>query len=172
MQETVLALGALMIIMLIAMNQQRSTIRMHEQVYVREISQARDDFANLLLEGIVNEKNFDEATLTLTSIPTVPDSFSLVLGPESIYEDSFATFDDIDDFHAFRDTFQHIISADTFSFDVSFTVNYITDADSVTSVRTFTKEITAQIDPLHNLGLYANALRGRFSKTKAVFEDF
>ena len=172
MQETILALGALMIIMLIAINQQRSTIRIHEQVYVREISQARDDFATSLLEGIVNQMDFDEETIPLTSIPTNVNDMSLVLGPEGLLETDPSTFDDLDDFHAYRDTFQHIISADTFRFDVSFTVNYLTPTNTISATRTFTKEITAQIDPLNNFDAYGRALRGNFSKTMIVSDSF
>ena len=173
MQETILALGALMIIMLIAVNQQRSTIQFHEQVYVREISQARDDFAIGLLEGITNQKRFDENTIALTEIPTDPSILSDILGTDtSENADSLNTFDDIDDFNAYRDTFLHVISADTFMFDVTFSVNYITEFDSVTVSKTFAKEIIADVSPLNNLGNYASALKGRFSKTKGVFEDF
>ena len=172
MQETILALGALMIIMLIAVNQQRSAIQFHEQVYVREISQARDDFAISYLEGVINQKRFDEATIPLTEIPTDVTILTSVLGPEDASENADSTFDDIDDFHAYRDTFDHVISADTFRFDVTFSVNYITEFDSVSVARTFVKEIVAEVRPLHNFGLYGDALTGRFSKTKGVQEDF
>ena len=172
MQETILALGALMIIMLIAINQQRSTIHIHEQAYVREISQARDDFAISMLEGLINEKNFDEAAITLTGIPTDPNTMSSVLGPDDLSEVNDSTFDDIDDFHAYRDTFLHVISADTFFFDVTFNVTYLTGTNTVSSVRTFTKEITATVDPLANFGKYGNSLRGQFSKTMVVADSF
>jgi|GEM_PF-4755290 len=171
MQETLLALGALMIIMLIAVNQQRSTIHIHEQVYAREISQARDDFAVRLLEGISNEMSFDEQTMALTDIPTNVSSLSDLLGPD-LGETVDSTFDDIDDFEAYRDTFMHVISADTFFFDVTFSVTYIDDDNTTTTSKTFAKEISALIAPLQDFGLYGEKLTGVFSKTKVIYEDF
>ena len=171
MQETLLALGALMIIMLIAVNQQRSTIHIHEQVYIREVSQARDDFAVRLLEGISNEMSFDELTMALTDIPTNVSSLSDLLGPDS-GETVDSTFDDIDDFDAYRDTFIHVISADTFFFDVTFSVTYIDDDNTITASKTFAKEISALVTPLQDFGRNGNSLDGVFSKTKVIYEDF
>ena len=175
MQETILALAALMIIMLIAVNQQRSAIRLHEQVYVREISQARNDLGTSLLEGIVNQKVFDETVITATDIPTDPNTLSAVLGPDDVAtEFSAATFDDIDDFHLFSDTVAHVVSADTFRFQVDYSVTYLTPTNTATSTRTFTKEIAAVIKPIDNFsfGSFQKQLTGRFSKTMVVSDSF
>lgn len=170
MQETILALGALLIITLIAINHQRSTILIQEQVYLREISHARDDLGIKLLQSIVNEEEFDENTKNISSIPTDLSILTPAagFGPDS-GEHDMADFDDIDDYHGYRTTVTHVISADTFRFDVDFSVYYLTPQDSISSVQTVTKEIVLNMASVNAFG--DRTVTGQFSITALVTDN-
>ena len=72
MQQTILALGALMIIMMTALNHQRSIIMIQEVSYAREMESAALDLAKLKIEEKLIETEFDAAWMGSTVFPTSP----------------------------------------------------------------------------------------------------
>ncbi len=128
MQQTLLALGALLIVTTISMNQQRSIFMLQRTAYVRELEAAASDYAQMRLSEVAS-RAFDEARLTMTTLNTdvsdltVSASFG-VEGPEAAGNEG--DFDDIDDFHGYIDsTITHTLSDETYRLRESFTVEYV-----------------------------------------------
>ncbi len=170
MQQTLLALGALLIIMTVALFHQRSTFLMQEQVYLREIAHARDDLAFKLLEGIINQKEFDEWAIGRSNLPSdaTPLTESAAFGPDP-GEVNELDFDDVDDYHNFQDTVAHVISSDTFRFGVSYTVQYLTPSHTASPVKSFIKELTASLVSLDAIG--GRVVTGRVSKSTIISDN-
>ncbi|MDZ4698297.1 MAG: hypothetical protein SH809_01215 [Rhodothermales bacterium] len=151
MQQTILAFGALMITMMITVNQQQSIFRVQQLSYVRELENAAIDFGARQLEEIMNTVAFDEATVGATKMTFGAGDFSQIneFGHDSGENGANkATFDDLDDYDGFEETATHVMSADTFMFHVSYAVEYVSPSSPNTSPSsaTFAKQITATIE--------------------------
>lgn len=168
MQQTILALGALMIIMITALNHQRSVLMIQEASYVRELESAALDLAKQRIERRLIETQFDEQWLNLAYMPASPN----VLTPSANFGiDAGDTLrDDIDDFHNVTESVNHVVGADTFRFNVSYAISYIdTATGDTTSAQTFAKQITANVVSADTLG--TRIARASFSKTTIISED-
>ncbi len=150
MQQTILALGALMITMMITVNQQQSIFRVQQLGYIRELENAAMDFGASRLEQIMNTTAFDEVVVGATEMAFEASDFTNLaqLGPDGAeHADQFATFDDLDDYDGFEETVTHVMSADTFRFQVSYVVEYISPSSPnvVPGSPTMAKQLTASI---------------------------
>lgn len=179
MQQTILALGALLIIMMTAINHQRSTFLIQEASYVREIESAAEDLAKKRLETLLNTRRFDESTpASFTSLPSNTNGMTAAgsLGPEggesgpvNPLDEDFGTFDDVDDVNNFQHTVWHTISADTFRFQVSYQVQYLDATNNPSANATFAKEITAFVVSQDTIG--ARVARFSTSKTAMIADN-
>jgi hypothetical protein len=128
MNQTLLALGALLIITTIAMNQQRSILLLQRTAHVREMEAAAKDYAKFRMSQLTSFA-FDEARLGMTTLNTdtgdLTDSgsFGVEAGETA---GSPGTFDDIDDFHGYVDsTVTHTLSNETYRLRATYEVQYI-----------------------------------------------
>ncbi len=168
MQQTILALGALMIIMITALNHQRSVLMIQEASYVRELESAALDLAKQRIERRLIETQFDEQWLNQVVMPSSPTI--LTSSANFGLDGGDGTPDDIDDFHNLSELVNHPIGADTFRFNVTYRISYInTTTGDTTSAQTFAKQITADVVSADTLG--ARTARATFSKTTIISED-
>jgi hypothetical protein len=128
MQQTLLALGALLIVTTISMNQQRSIFMLQRTAYLRELEAAASDYAQLRLSEVASLA-FDEARIGMATLNT--DISDLTASPSFGVEGGEtagtpATFDDIDDFHGYVDsTVTHTLSNETYRLRATYTVQYV-----------------------------------------------
>lgn len=129
MQQTILGLGALMIITMLSVQQQKASMYTLEGIYVKEIENAAADYAKKRTEEIVNSVAFDESRLGSSDLDVDTGTLTSIisLGPDSGENDQ-ADYDDLDDYHDLEEDIIHILSADTFRFNVTYEVNYINPA--------------------------------------------
>ncbi|MEM8484157.1 MAG: hypothetical protein AAF564_01350 [Bacteroidota bacterium] len=153
MQQTLMTLGALMIITMVSVNQQRANYIAVEGIYVREQESAALDYASLRLENIENSYAYDEATTdgSEPDLGTMSDGNSF--GPDT-GENNEADFDDVDDYHNFTESISHAISTDTFRFDVTYSLRYINPAapSQQTASPTMAKELTVAVVSQDTIG--------------------
>ncbi len=172
MQQSMLALGALVIITMLSINQQRASFLMLESMYLREIENAAADYATLRTEEILSQASYDESRVGSTQLDVDVNTLteSISLGPE-VGENTVGQFDDLDDFHNFQEQVTHILSADTFRFDVSYDVSYINLANPTASSATPTlaKEFTILVQSRDSIG--TRAARYAMSKTYILSDD-
>lgn len=153
MQQTLLTLGALMIITMTSINQQRSNFIAVEGAYIREQENAAVDYATLRIENILNSLTYDEA-MTDGSEPelgtlTLYGSF----GPDA-GENQESDYDDLDDYHGFSESISHALSADTFRFQVDYSVRYVdpSNPSQPTSASSMAKELTVSVVSRDSIG--------------------
>ena len=169
MQQTILALGALMIIMITALNHQRSVLMIQEASYVRELEGIALDLAKQRIERRLFETQFDEQWLNQADLPASPNVLTAAadLGRDA----GDVGRDDIDDFHNVTERVNHVVGADTFQFNVSYSISYIdTATGDTTSTPSFAKQITASVVSADTLG--TRIARASFSKTTIISNDF
>ena len=169
MQQTMLALGALLILVTLTLNQQRSVILVQKNAYLREMESAAADFAQKRLHEIT-EKDFDEARVGMTVLNTN----TLDLTPAASFgaeagETTVTTFDDIDDFHAHADTTLHEMNNEDFNIRATYSVQYVNPDGSTSTTPTLAKEFTVNAETLDGTG-FALA-RVSFSKV-IVISDY
>ena len=171
MQQTILALGALMIIMMTALNHQRSIIMIQEVSYAREMESAALDLAKLKIEEKLIETEFDAAWMGSTVFPSSPSvlTASNAFGLEGT--EGVGVYDDIDDYHNVTEfNWPHSIGADTFRFNITYSVSYIdTNTGATTNVPTYAKQLTADVVSADSVG--SRTARATFSKTTIISED-
>jgi hypothetical protein len=171
MQQTILALGALMIIMITALNHQRSVLMIQEASYAREMESAALDIAKLKIEEKLIQTEFDDRWTTQTVFPSSATELTPAasLGPDP--GETPATYNDIDDYHNFTETnVLHSIGADTFRFNITYTVKYVDLAtNDTTSTQTYIKKITAKVVSVDSVG--ARVARAVFDKNTDISED-
>ena len=172
MQESIIALGALAIITLIAVNQQRNNMLAREQAYLLQMETIAADLGKKRLEEISSRTAFDETRVGATSLDIDVNTLTTAgnLGPETGESDP-STFDDFDDYHGYRETVRHSIENDTLGFVVSYAVRYINPANptKASSSRTLTKELTVRVLSQDSLG--SRAAQFSASTMKLAFDD-
>ena len=158
MQQTILALGALLIITMLAVQQQRASFINLEGVYIREIENAAADFAKKRSEEIISGAAFDETRTGSTDLDVDTSTLTGIgaLGPDAT-ENDIASFDDIDDYHGYTEQVVHVLSADSFRFDVSYTVEYVNPSSpsSTPTGPTLAKELTIMVLSQDSVGTRA-----------------
>ena len=155
MQQTILGLGALMIITMLSVQQQKSSMFMLEGIYSKELENAAADYGQKRMEQIINRVAFDETRLGTTEIDVDTQTLTSVqsMGPDS-GENNEADFDDLDDFDDFQEDVRHVLSADTFRFSVSYEVNYVNPASptNASSSPTLAKELSISVQSQNAVG--------------------
>ena len=164
MQQTILALGALMIITMISVNQQHSYYGVMENAYIREVENAAYDYSVMRMEAIVNSTAFDESVVGSSDPVDVGSLANPAQLGADIGESDLMDFDDLDDFHTFQEDVQHVLSADTFRFSVDYEVRYVnlSDLDAIQSSPTLAKELTIKVVSQDSIGTKV----ARFTGTK------
>ena len=167
MQQTMLALGALLILVTLTLNQQRSAFLLQKNAYLREMETAAADFAKKRLHEI-SIKDFDEARTGMTILdPGLTDlttfaNFGADPG-ENVYD--FFTLDDIDDFHGHADTTLHLLNGEEFQIVANYDVRYVKpDGDESLTGPTLAKEVTVDARTLDSVG----AARAQVSFQKVI----
>ncbi len=169
MQQTLLALGALLILVTLSLNQQRSAFLVQRSAYLREMESAAADYARMRLHEIT-EKEFDENRVGMSVLNTgttdlTPFASFGVDGGEDPLDP--LTFNDIDDFHAFTDTTDHVLNNETFVVRSTYSVQYVVPDDgTISGAPTLAKEFTVDVETLDSIG-EARA-RVRFQKVIAI----
>lgn len=143
-----------------------------EGIYVKEIENAAADYAKKRTEQIINSVAFDESRLGSTDLDVDTGTLTSIisLGPES-GENDVADYDDLDDYHEFEEDVVHVLSADSFRFNVSFEVNYINPASPSASPTspTLAKEFSILVLSQDSLG--GRAAQFAMSKTILVSDN-
>ena len=158
MQQTILALGALLILVTLTVNQQRSIFLVQRGAYLRELESAAADYGEARLRQIAETMAFDEQRVGMTVIDTntgdlTPDA---AFGPDGT--ETFATFDDLDDFDGYVETdVTHTLSDEQYRFRATYNVRYVDpenpdpDPNGIPAGNTLAKEIMVLVesfDPL------------------------
>lgn len=179
MQQTILALGALLIIMMTAINHQRSTFLIQKNAYVREIESAAEDVVKKRLEILLNSRSFDESTTGgIISLPSNTSGLTAAgslgneageVGPTLPLDEDFGTFNDVDDVHNYQHTVWHVISTDTFRFQLSYSVQYLDASNNPSMSPTFAKEISATAVSQDTVG--AHVAQFTASRTAMIADD-
>lgn len=166
MQQTILALGALMIIMLTAISHQRSAIMIQEMSYVRELENAALSAAKTRADSIFISTAFDERWVGREHIPDRPDR----LTPSNQFGiDSGDTFrDDLDDYNNLTVSYSHVIAQDTFRFIMNHSVTYIDDDGDPSNQFSFTKQIITEAVSVDTIGV--RVPRASYQKTILISE--
>lgn len=155
-QQTMLAMGALLILSTLSINQQKSIFLLQKNAYVRELESVAVDWAKVRLHEIAEGEAFDEARISMTILD--PDTGDLTL-PASLGaeggESTLGDFDDIDDYDGFVeiDT-THTLSNETYALQATYTVRYVDPltADTSSATRTLAKQIIADVVSLNSVG--------------------
>ena len=169
MQQTILAIGALLIIMTTAMLQQRSSMLTQELAYIRQIEIAAEDAARMRLEGITTLA-FDENLVGLPGLPTNPIAILEPPGNFGLDANDLGIADDIDDFHGVRDSIWHTVSSDSLRFVIEYSVGYLDTVGDSSAIPTETKEIEIMIESLTSIG--NRQVVGVFATTTLINDNF
>lgn len=146
MKQTLLAFLAMAIFSLLAFQQQRASLRVHGQVYGRDIERAAMDFAVQRMAEI-EARAFDEVDTTNPELRVDLAGLTGNLGPDP---DEFGpdTFDDIDDFDGYGGTFTHLFNGALYTFELAVDVRHVSLSDPrvvLTSGASLAKEVTITI---------------------------
>ena len=168
-QQTMLAMGALLLLTTLSLNQQKSIFLLQKGAYVRELESAAADWAKVRLHEIAELEAFDEARQSMTVLDTDTDDLTLplALGPET-GETDVADYDDIDDYDGYTEDFTHTLSNESYPLRAIFTVRYVDPltADTTSLSRTLAKQIIAHVISRDSIG-HATA-QVTFKKTVAI----
>ena len=146
MQQTLLAFLAMTLFMLLALNQQRASLRYHSTVYGRDVEMAALDLA-LRQMATIQSKSFDSSVIGQNSPLDSPQDLNSTLGQE--FENDF---DDVDDYNGFSARETHVFNNRPYELDIDATVEYVSDRDPnvVRTNATFAKQVTitvSEVDP-------------------------
>ena len=168
MQQSMLALGALLILVTLTLNQQRSAFLVQKNAYLREMESATADFAQKRFHEVTANLAFDEQRVGMTILDTGTSDLTpkLSLGKDG----AEATIDDIDDLHTVVDTTTHELNKEQFEIRSEYSVQYVDPDDGTPSnTPTLAKEFTIDALALDAVG-QARA-RYRFQKV-VVISDY
>lgn len=167
-----LALGALLILVTLTLNQQRSAFLLQKNAYLREMESAAADFAKKRLHEI-SIKDFDEARTGMTVLdPGLTDLTTFANFGTDPGENAYSelTLDDIDDFHLHVDTTAHELNNEQFQIRAEYAVRYVQPNGEVsTTGPTLAKEVTVDARTLDTAG--AARAHVRFQKV-IVISDY
>ena len=167
--QTLLAMGALLILSTLSINQQKSIFLLQKGAYIRELESAAADWAKVRLHEIAEAEAFDEARLSMTVLD--PGISDLTL-PSSLGKDAgevgVADFDDIDDYDGYVEDFTHTLSNETYALRAIYTVRYIDPltADTSSVSQTLAKQIIANVVSRDSIG--HSTARVTFKKTVTI----
>ncbi len=114
-----LSLGALLILVTLTLNQQRSAFLVQKNAYLREMETAAADFARVRLHE-VTELDFDEARVGMTILDTNLSDLTPIAGFGA--DGGEVTPDDLDDLHEVTDTTSHFLNNEQFQIKATYSV--------------------------------------------------
>ena len=167
--QTMLAMGAMLILSTLSINQQKSIFLLQQGAQVRELESAAADWAKVRLHEIAEGEAFDEARLSMTVLD--PDTGDLtaptLLGSDS-GESNAALFDDIDDYDGYVEDFTHTLSNETYALRATYIVRYVDPitADTTSAAQTLAKQIIAHVVSRDSVG--HKSAQVTFKKTVAI----
>lgn len=167
--QTMLAMGALLILSTLSINQQKSIFLLQQGAHVRELESAAADWAKVRLHQIADGEAFDETRLSMTVLDTGTGDLTApaALGADA-GESVVGDFDDIDDYDGFVEDVTHTLSNETYALRATYTVRYVDPltADTSSAARTLAKQIIADVVSRDSVG-YATA-QVTFKKTVTI----
>lgn len=165
MQQTLLALGALLILVTLTLNQKRSVFLVQKNAFHRELEAASADFAQKRLHEIVSGLAFDDQRVGITSLNTSTSDLTAIadLGADA------GDLDDIDDLHNTVDTTLHELNKEAFRIRANYSVRYVLPNGNPAPSPTLAKEITVEAETLDSIGEARGKVR--FQKI-VVISDF
>lgn len=136
MYQTLLAFIALMVVMLLTINQQQALMQLNSGRSDQEIQSLAVSVGQDVLD-FIGAKPFDAATIA----GTVTDASALTPSPFTTGGD-YETAQDIDDFHQI-DPYTYVSEVQDIAYTLNIEVHYVEDEDPSTesSVQTFSKEV-------------------------------
>lgn len=155
MPQTLLALGALILVMLFSFNHQRATIRNTQDIVSTELEVMAHARGKEVMQ-LIGSKPFDARIADGTVGPQASDSDKdLLTHPANFgYRNSFDECEDIDDFNFMEpDTIYFEVQGGVgFEFVVNAEVNYINNFGNPSTSPTWVKEVKLTIDALPGEG--------------------
>lgn len=157
---------------MLSVQQQRISMNTLEEIYLKEIESAAADYGRKRVQQIINTSAFDESRLGSSDLDVNTQSLTSVgaMGPDSGENDA-ADFDDLDDYHEFEEDIVHVLSADSFRFNVSYEVKYINPSSPSSSpgTPTLAKELSIMVLSQDSIG--TRAAQYTMSKTILVSDN-
>ncbi|NND71640.1 MAG: hypothetical protein HKN43_08675 [Rhodothermales bacterium] len=151
MPQTLIALGALVLVMLFSMSQQRSSIQHSQNMVSAELEVMANASAKEMMQ-LIGSKPFDARIADGTiAVQASDDATDLLTAPAQFgYNNSFDDCEDIDDFNRMApDTLYFDVNGDVgFEFIVDVEVNYVNSEGEVSSTPTWIKEVTLTVNGL------------------------
>ena len=155
MPQTILAFGALILVMLFALNQQRSSIEHSRDMVSTELEVMANARAKEIMQ-LIGSKPFDARIADGTIGPQADDDDKLLLTAPAEFgnNNSFDDCEDIDDFNRMRSDTLYFEMQDDVGFDflVNAHVNYVNADGSVSPTQTWIKEVTLTVDAVPGPG--------------------
>jgi hypothetical protein len=161
--QVMMTIFAMVLLSFLILRVNNSFLQTNTTLYTTKFDVLAFSLAQSMIQEIESE-NFDEATVT--AIVSNTTSLSATLGPES--GETFATFDDIDDFNNYTRSVTKLPSA---VFNIKCLVNYVTSAapDVATSTKTWNKRITIYVTSPSMMISSANVTKADTVRLSQVF---
>jgi hypothetical protein len=161
--QVMMTIFAMVLLSFLILRVNNSFLQTNTTLYTTKFDVLAFSLAQSMIQEIESE-NFDEATVT--AIVSNTTSLSATLGPES--GETFATFDDIDDFNNYTRSVTKLPSA---VFNIKCLVNYVTSAapDVATSTKTWNKRITIYVTSPSMMISAANVTKADTVRLSQVF---
>lgn len=144
MQQTLIALGAMMIAMLFSMNQQQSIMLDQERMIHDELEMMAAGIALQTMEHIATrpfDRAVDESTFSFSNVK----NSSFARWPFQSSDSTFASAAYLEDFHAKADTINFQAGDNLIPFAMSVYVHYIDGSKKHSATQTDTKEVIVSI---------------------------
>ena len=154
MPQTLIAFGAMILVMLFSMNQQQASLSHSQDIVNTEFELMANARAKEILQ-LVGSKPFDARIADGSVSPLSGDEPNVLTTHANFGEgNSFDNCEDIDDFNnMIPDTVYFEVREDVgFDFTVSAEVNYVSADGTVSQTPTWIKEVTLTIDALPGPG--------------------
>lgn len=150
MQQTILALAAILSFAYLSLGRQRHDIDVERRTLEVETELAATDAAQAQMSAM-ERLAFDEDDTGATGVRTVPSSSTL--GPDA-GETGPSSYDDVDDWDGYDGTVSVPVGQGTLQFRLQVSVRYVEDLqpDSLAGTPTLTKQLLVQVDELPTAG--------------------
>ncbi len=149
MQQTLLAVAAILAFSFFALNQHRANASVERGALGNEIELAATDLARAQLVDIT-ARAYDEADVGVSGFRKTTDGLSTVLGPDA-GEDDVAFYDDVDDFHGRIWTATATWDGQPMQFRLGVVVRYVVPAnpEQTAGSPTLAKEVSVTVQEIN-----------------------
>lgn len=148
MQQTILALAAVLAFSFFALNQHRANASVEHEALGGEIEMAATELARAQLVELTS-LIFDEGDVGTTGFRTNTTGLSTTLGPDA-GESMVALYDDVDDFHGRITTVTSNWDGQPLRFRTGVIVRYVqpTNPDQTSATPTLAKEVSVTVQEI------------------------